>query len=202
MSAPTRPGAHTRRSRDPPHHYDQHRLTALVTIVLAAASGALLARRLARPLHQLASAARRLSQGARTARVESLHGPREVRDLAAAFDSMATNLQLEDQPRRGLTANVAHELRTPLSILQAQTVALSEGLIDWTPELALSFADEVSRLTRLVEDLGTLAPAEPASLSLKREPLRLDHAAIDIAERLRYRFDQRHVALRLWVTPA
>jgi signal transduction histidine kinase len=176
-------------------------LTALVTIALAAASGALLAGRLARPLHQLAGAARRLGQGAHSTPVEPVRGPREVRDLAAAFDSMAADLRLQDHLRRALAANVAHELRTPLSILQAQTVALSEGVIDWTPEMAGSFAEEVGRLSRLVEDLGTLAAAEAASLSLTREPLRLDHVAIDTAERLQHRFDQRNVTLRLDLSP-
>jgi signal transduction histidine kinase len=176
-------------------------LTALVTIALATASGVLLASRLARPLHQLASAARRLGKGARTNRVDPIRGPREVRDLAAAFDSMAADLQRQDQLRRGLTANVAHELRTPLSILQAQTVALSEGIIDWTPEVAGSFAEEVGRLSRLVEDLGTLAAAEAASLNLTRDPLRLDHVAIDTVERLRHRLDQRNITLRLDLSP-
>jgi signal transduction histidine kinase len=176
-------------------------LTALVTIALATASGALLARRLARPLHQLARAARRLGKGARNTRAEAIRGPREVRDLAAAFDSMAADLQRQDQLRRGLTATVAHELRTPLSILQAQTVALSEGVIDWTPEVAGSFAEEVGRLSRMVEDLGTLAAAEAASLNLTREPLRLDHVAIDTVERLRHRLDQRDITLRLDLSP-
>jgi signal transduction histidine kinase len=114
---------------------------------------------------------------------------------------MAADLQLEERLRRDLTANVAHELRTPLSVLQAETTALADGVVEWSPQLARSFEEEVARLSRLVEDLGTLAAAESASLNIEWLPVRLDHLAAESAERLRHRLEGRRVSLELHLSP-
>jgi signal transduction histidine kinase len=177
-------------------------LTAAGAVVLAVIGAALLGRRLAHPLEQLAGAARRLGRGGRTTRVGSLRGPREVHELGAAFDAMADHLELEDQLRRSLAAHVAHELRTPLSILQAETAALADGVTTWSPELARSFDEEVGRLARLVQDLGSLSSAEAAALTITRVPVRLDHIALETSERLEHHFIARHVDLRAHVVPA
>jgi two-component system sensor histidine kinase BaeS len=177
-------------------------LTAGAAVALAVLGAALLGRRLARPLEQLAAAARRLGRGAKATRVGSLRGPREVHDLGAAFDAMADDLELQDQLRRSLAANVAHELRTPLSILQAETSALADGVTTWSPKLASSFDEEVGRLTRLVQDLGSLSSADAATLTIHRVPVRLDHVAVETSARLRHHFDARQVSLRVSVEPA
>jgi signal transduction histidine kinase len=176
-------------------------LTAAGAVLLAVLGAALLGRRLAHPLEQLAGAARRLGRGGKTTRVGSLHGPREVHELAAAFDTMADDLELEDQLRRSLAAHVAHELRTPLSILQAETAALADGVTTWSPELARSFDEEVRRLARLVQDLGSLSSAEAAALTINRVPVRLDHVALETSGRLEHHFTARHVDLRVHVEP-
>ena len=177
-------------------------LTAVGAIVLAVLGAALLGRRLAHPLEQLAGAARRLGRGGKTTRVGSLHGPREVHELGAAFNAMADDLELEDQLRRSFAARVAHELRTPLSILQAETAALADGVITWSPEVARSFDEEVGRLARLVQDLGSLSSAEAAALTINRVPVRLDHIALETSERLEHHFVARNVDLRVHAEPA
>jgi two-component system sensor histidine kinase BaeS len=177
-------------------------VTTLVAVLLALAGAALLARRLSRPLHKLEAAVRRFGQGDKPAPLQTARGPREVRDLMTAFDTMAADLQLEERLRRELTANVAHELRTPLSILQAQTTALADRIIEWSPDLARSFEEEVARLSRLVEDLGILAAAQSASLTIERVPVRLDHLVRDAVERLQHRFHQRRISLQLDLSPA
>ena len=172
-------------------------LSAAGAVLLAALGATLLGRRLAHPLEELAGAAHRLGRGGKATRVGSLHGPREVHELGAAFDAMAGDLELEDQLRRSLAAHVAHELRTPLSILQAETAALADGVTTWSPQLARSFDEEVGRLARLVQDLGSLSSAEAASLTINRVPVRLDHIALETSERLEHHFIARHVELRV-----
>jgi signal transduction histidine kinase len=177
-------------------------LTAVGAVLLAVLGAALLGRRLAHPLEQLADAARRLGRGGKTTRAGSLRGPREVRELGAAFDAMADDLEFEDQLRRSFAAHVAHELRTPLSILQAESAALADGVTTWSPELGRSFDEEVGRLARLVQDLGSLSSAEAAALTITRVPVRLDHIALETSERLNHHFVARHVDLRVRVAPA
>src|SRR6201999_1994298 len=87
-----------------------------------------------------------------------------------AFDQMAITLDRQDQLRRDLVADVAHELRTPVAILQAGHEALLDGLAEPTPEELTSLRDEVLRLARMVGDLQTLAAADAAALQLALHP--------------------------------
>ncbi len=81
---------------------------------------------------------------------------------------MADSLEREDELRRALVADVAHELRTPVPILQGSCEELADGLAEPTPERLASLHEEVLRLGRVVDDLGTLASAEAAGLRLER----------------------------------
>jgi two-component system, OmpR family, sensor histidine kinase BaeS len=138
--------------------------TALAAAV-ALAIAMLVAARLTRPLVALTDAAGRLAAGERSARAD-VHGPGELGVLAVAFDDMASQLEDEDRLRQQLLTDVAHELRTPLAILQGETEALLDGLA--TPDAATlgSLHDEVGRLARLVADLETLSAADAAHLAL------------------------------------
>ena len=79
---------------------------------------------------------------------------------------MADTLDRQEQLRRDLVADVAHELRTPVAILQAGHEALLDGVVDATPDQLTSLRDEVLRLARMVDDLQTLAAADAATLQL------------------------------------
>ena len=83
---------------------------------------------------------------------------------------MADTLDRQDQIRRDLVADVAHELRTPIAVLQAGHEALLDGVTEPTPAELSSLRDEVLRLARMVDDLQTLAAADAAALHLARQP--------------------------------
>ena len=85
---------------------------------------------------------------------------------------MADTLDRQEQLRRDLVADVAHELRTPVAILQAGHEALLDGVVEATPDQLTSLRDEVLRLARMVDDLQTLAAADAATLQLSLRPLR------------------------------
>jgi signal transduction histidine kinase len=122
-------------------------------------------------------------------------------ELAQAFDAMADSLDQQDRLRRALVADVAHELRTPVAVMQAETEALSDGITPPTPEALASLHEEAVRLARLVEDLQTLAAAQAAGLELARRPLDLGRVAADAAQSLTTRFRQGQIDLEQDLSP-
>ncbi len=151
--------------------------------VLALGVAVLVSRRITRPVSRLIESARAMGRGDRGARVGEVPGaPAELQELAVTFDQMADTLTAQEQLRRDLVADVAHELRTPVAVLQANTEALLDGLVAHTPEQTASLHEEVLRLGRMVGDLQTLAAAEAAAGQLSRQPCDLAGVAASAAE--------------------
>jgi len=163
--------------------------------LLALLTGLAVARRITRPVTRLIAATRAMAGGDRTARVGEIRTAGELRELAAAFDQMAGNLDRQEQIRRNLVADVAHELRTPIAILQAGHEALLDGVAEPTPAELGSLRDEVLRLARMVGDLQTLAAADAAALNLTRKPDDLAELAAAAADSLARRFEAAGIAL-------
>jgi two-component system sensor histidine kinase BaeS len=132
--------------------------------LLALLAGLGAARWLTEPVIRLIAATRARGRGDRAARVGPVPGRGELSELAAAFDQMADTLDGEEELRRALVADVAHELRTPVAVLQAGHEALLDGVAEPTPQQLGSLRDEVLRLARMVGDLQTLAEADAAAL--------------------------------------
>jgi two-component system sensor histidine kinase BaeS len=163
--------------------------------LLALAVALVMARRITRPVAALTRMARARESGDRGARVGRLNAPGELDELATAFDLMADAVGREDELRRALVADVAHELRTPISVLQASSEALLDGVVKPTPEAISSIHDEILRLGKRVEDLQVLASAEAAGLRMIAEPVDLAEVAGEAAAALAPRFEAAHVEL-------
>lgn len=159
-------------------------------------------RRVTRPVMALTDAARRLEAGDRSARAGLVDAPGELGELGRAFDQMAEGLRREDQLRRTLVADVAHELRTPATILRAACEEIVDGLAEPTPERMASLHEEVLRLGRVIEDLEALASAQAAGLHLQRDLVDLVEVAARAVELLRARFDEAGLALSVRTAPA
>ena len=116
---------------------------------------------------------------------------------------MAGTVDRQEQIRRNLVADVAHELRTPIAILQAGHEALLDGVAEPTPAELGSLRDEVLRLARMVGDLQTLAAADAAALNLARQPCDLADLAAAAADSLARRFEAAGITLdrRLAASP-
>jgi signal transduction histidine kinase len=126
-------------------------------------------RRFAAPLGDLVAASARIANGDYSARVAE-RGPREVRSLARAFNSMSERLQASDQMRRAMLADVTHELRTPLTVIQGNLEGLIDGVYPRDDAHLQPILDETRVLSRLIDDLRTLALAESGALQLQKEP--------------------------------
>jgi two-component system sensor histidine kinase BaeS len=163
--------------------------------LLALLTGLAVARRITRPVIRLIAVTRAMTAGDRAARVGEIHAAGELQELAAAFDQMAGTLDRQEQIRRNLVADVAHELRTPIAILQAGHEALLDGVAEPTPAELVSLRDEVLRLARMVGDLQTLAAADAAVLNLTRKPCDLAELAAVAADSLARRFEAAGLTL-------
>ncbi len=142
-------------------------VTTLLALAGALASWA--ATRIARPIALLTVAAQRMSDGDRGARV-TVNGSDEVGQLGVAFNNMADSLEAEDQARKTLTTDVAHELRSPLANLRGYIEAIQDGVVQPDNATIDSLHDEAVILQALVEDLQQLSLAEVGGLSLHRAP--------------------------------
>ena len=141
----------------------------LLALVAAVIVGFFVFRAITRPIEQLTRAAHRLAQGDLSARVgvddhPSRLGSDEISELGAAFNTMASTLQQSEQVRRDMTADIAHELRTPLAVMRGNLEALLDGVYPFDADHLTPVLNQVNLLTRLVEDLRTLALAEAGQL--------------------------------------
>jgi len=134
---------------------------------------------IATPLADVMGAADRVAAGDLSARV-SQEGPGEFGQLARSFNRMTEELQRADRQRRNLTADVAHELRTPLQIIQGNLEGILDDVYEPTDEHIRTTLDETRLLARLVEDLQTLSLAEAGELPLVREPVDVSELLTDV----------------------
>jgi signal transduction histidine kinase len=126
-------------------------------------------RRMSVPLDELLNASKRLAEGDYSVRVDE-RGPSEVRALTQAFNLMSEKLKVNDTQRRTMLADISHELRSPITIMQGNLEGMIDGVYAAEQTRLKSLYDETRILSRLVDDLRTLALAESGSLQLKREP--------------------------------
>lgn len=142
----------------------------LAAVALALLLGVWLSQRLTRPLQQLTQATHCLAAGDLSQSVD-IHSGDEIGDLAASFNQMAQSLSTAEQQRQQMLADVAHELRTPLSVMRGHLEGMLDGVFAPTPENLTLVHEETLRLGRLVDELRTLSLAEAGQLPLEKTSL-------------------------------
>jgi signal transduction histidine kinase len=141
-------------------------------------------------------AAGQLSEGNFAVRVIE-RGPPEVKRLARAFNRMASRVQAQDKQRRNLLADVAHELRTPLAVIQGNVEGLLDGVYPRDDAHLARVLDETRLLSALIDDLRTLALAETGALELHRELADLPALIQDAATALRPKAEASGLSLEV-----
>ncbi|MBK8900520.1 MAG: HAMP domain-containing protein [Anaerolineaceae bacterium] len=145
-------------------------LAALGATAVSLIIGVVLARSLTRPLQEITQATQAVAQG-NLAQQVPVRSDDELGTLATSFNQMSADLAKSRDLRRQLTADIAHDLRTPLSLILGHAEALSDGVLPPTPETFDVIHDEARRLNRLVEDLRLLSLAEAGELPLAVRPV-------------------------------
>jgi signal transduction histidine kinase len=174
----------TRRSEVEPSPREKEFAGALDRGILAMAAAAaalailltaLLSKRIFGPIESLTRAARAMEAGERDRRVGAA-GEDEVGELARAFDAMADAVARQEELRRRLVADVAHELRAPLTNIRGQIEAMQDGLVPPHPAAIESLHEETVALARLADDLQDLALAEAGELKMSFASVLLEEA--------------------------
>ncbi len=143
---------------------------ALGAVALSLLLGLFFSSTLTRPLKDLINATRDVAQG-NLEREVPVRSKDELGDLTKSFNKMSSQLKQSRDLRRNMTADIAHELRTPLSIILGHAEALSEGKLAPSSETFDVVYDEAKRLSLLVEDLRTLSLSEAGELTLTLQPV-------------------------------
>lgn len=172
----------------------------LLVCAVIAGTVAVVLRRLAGPVAEIVAGADRIAHRDYRVRLRVPEfGPTWVGDPARAFNAMATELEAQDEARRRLMADIAHELRTPLAIVQAKLEGLIDGVYPRDDEGLQRLLEDTRGLTRLVGDLGTLATAESGALRLVKEPTDIVALIDDVAGSLASRADAGGVVIEVEV---
>jgi len=156
-------------------------LSASGAAAIALLLGVLLARTISRPMSELRAATQLVARGKLGHQVP-VRSQDEIGQLATSFNKMSADLAHSNELRQQLTADIAHDLRTPLSVIHGYTEALDEGKLQGSQSIYRTMHVQVQHLTRLVEDLRTLSLADAGQLPLMRQPVDaqalLEHTAL------------------------
>jgi signal transduction histidine kinase len=171
-------------------------IAAAVMVGVALLLGALLARLITRPVRELTAAAERIAGGDLSQQVP-VRSRDELGALAGQFNHMSADLARATRLRQQMTADVAHDLRTPLTVIAGYLEALRDQVLKPTPERFAMMHDETQLLLRLADDLHTLSLADAGELPLDHRPIAPRQLLERVAQTYRHAADQSGVALQL-----
>jgi signal transduction histidine kinase len=178
--------------------------TAVISVLLGILTliiGLLLMRRMINPLSEVIAAAQAVSQGDLTARVPVHTRNDDLSALSDHFNRMADELERSDIQRRNLFADIAHELRTPITILRGRLEGILDGVYPPDEAHIAPALEETYLLERLVEDLRLLALAEANQLRFEMKPVKLSELAETILGLFSAQAGERNISLHLEAEP-
>jgi signal transduction histidine kinase len=140
-------------------------ISSIITLLIALILGGILIQSFTRPIRKLANATEVVAGGELGYQVE-IDSQDELGRLANSFNQMSIDLESADQARKQMTADIAHDLRTPLSLLHGYTEAMSEGKLNGTKEIFQVMHEQAQHLNYLIEDLRTLTLLDSNELQL------------------------------------
>jgi signal transduction histidine kinase len=168
--------------------------SGLIVGILALILAILLANQLIKPVRLLTQAADSLAGGKLSTRVK-VKGQDEIAHLGMSFNTMAENLESAESRKKAMTADIAHELRSPLAVQKAQLEAMQDGIVPITQENLQTVVEQTNFLTRLVDDLRTLALVDAGELTLEMQEVDFLSLISKVVERFKPQADQQKVEL-------
>ena len=174
--------------------------SALGAVAVSLLLGIFLSGTLSRPIRELTTATRAIADGDLSQQVP-VRSRDELGELAGSFNRMTTKLAHSLHLRRQMTADIAHELRTPLSLILGHAEAVHDGVLPPSTENFEIIRDEAGRLEHLVEDLRTLSLADAGELSFAPQAVAPEDLLREVASMYQYRAQQQGIALEQQVEP-
>lgn len=169
-------------------------IAAAITIAVALTLGILVARLVTQPVRELTTATQKIAAGDLSQQVP-VRSRDELGLLAGQFNNMTSDLNRATQLRRQMTADIAHDLRTPLSVISGYLEALSNGDLEPTPKRFNTLHDEVQSLLKLVEDLHVLSLADAGELPLDKQPIAASQLLARVADTYRHAAERKGIKL-------
>src|ERR1700752_3570579 len=173
---------------------------ALIGAVIALLLGIFLSRTLTRPIRELTQAIHAVSEGDLSQQVP-VRSNDELGELAQAFNKMSAELLRSVNSRKQMTADIAHELRTPLSLILGHAEAVHDGVLPPTRENFEIIRDEATRLEHLVNDLRTLSLADAGELTINLEKIEPSRLLREVASLYQYQTQRKNIVLDLEIAP-
>jgi len=184
------------------HSLDRlHLLSAGVSALAALLVALLVAETLARPLRRIRLAAERMEDGELDARVD-ISGSNELAAVGHALNRLAATLEHEEEVRRESVADLAHELRTPVSGLLSRVEAAQDGVLEDMQANLEAMHAEALRLSVLLDDLTRLAEAQRPGMLIEKHPLDLATVGEEQAQALAPRFAEKGIDFEIALAPA
>jgi two-component system, OmpR family, sensor histidine kinase BaeS len=171
-------------------------LSALGAIALALAVGGLLALTLTKSIREMTEVTHEIARG-KFGRQVKVRSKDELGELASSFNKMSIDLEKATESRKQMTADIAHDLRTPLSIISGYAEALSDNKLPGSPEIYKILYQETQHLSRLVDDLRTLTQADSGELALILQPTSPSELLGRVLARHAVAAQQKGVSLKL-----
>jgi signal transduction histidine kinase len=175
-------------------------VSALVATGIALILGSVLAYTMTRSLRELTAATKDLARGKLGSQVK-VRSRDELGDLAASFNQMSSELEHSNQLRRKMTADIAHDLRTPLSVMMGYTEALSDGKLEANPETFRVMHTEALHLSHLVDDLKTLSLADARELPLNSQKVSPGDLLSRAESAYRVQAERNEISIQVEITP-
>lgn len=169
---------------------------AIISVLIAIFLGVLFSNQITKPLKKLMAGIKQLGSGNTSYRVD-ISSSGEFSQLAIAFNEMSKQIEENEKVRKNLMADVAHELRTPLSILAGKIESIQEGVINPSQEVMAQLGDEVYRLGRLVSNLQQLSLAEAGKLPLNRIEVNLNELIEQVKNNFQWIKDEKNIDIIL-----
>lgn len=172
-------------------------LAAALAAILSFIIGTYMAKRLSGPISKVTKTARQILAGNYGCSVSEKSDTREIFELTSTINTLATTLEQQETLRKRLTADVAHELRTPMTNLQSHLEAMSDGIWEPDTERLKSCHDEAVRLTKIIGDLETLARYDGENMVLNQERFDIAELIKRVAANFENEFGSKNITLKL-----
>lgn len=170
-------------------------VVGIFSLILALLLGTFMASRISNPISKVIRAAKSISKGFYSERITQKANTLEIIELTSTVNNLAESLEKQETLRKRLTADVAHELRTPLATLQSHIEAMLDGIWEADANRLQSCHDEITRISKMVGDLEKLTKYESESLRLEREIFDLSELTDRLVQNFQGQFQSKSLQL-------